>query len=693
MPPPKEILTQEQLLRIASGGLAELEHEWTSDDDAFLDRDSGRRQMAFEALRCAAAVAVWRPEPEVVPLLVRALPLSAGGRRETWVTDLDIIAQGIRRLVVGVPQSPTVLRSLSLSKSAAIRLAVVSGLEPEGEEQIAILRERARDTDPKISHIAREKLGARFAPPWWEGVFPRDPLAGLTPQVAADIGPRLERTVALIQAPGDKMRGGKWDELVMVISELPQRLALQAVMAYFRRTDAFAHVPTCQKLALMLLDLDSDGREAAGLVARWGKDEKSGAAKILKLGEFLAEGDPARRQVLCLKLIPLIQDKGGNTNPTIVLYLPKTIGKLWPAEADPRPVLEAILSVTLEEAEALLEGEEVSSKDEGVVHWRADLVEKCQLDLGPHLDLLVRVHEAGYPGLWSRIAGKMSLLLGQLRDPRLRRVAERKLFSGEKPSPWALAYLIGPGYDPERDVPPREFLRRALSDPKLRPVVFQTKDLLFKVLHEARAELRAGTLTPEEVKAVVEATNDLWGDSGAPPPSYIAEELPARRAALAAELAPDQIPGHLDPEERVVVRRSLLPEILELKGHFVFDFSYFPPSTRWTEEDRTYFEGVLGKIIETWRTQKNERQNALELMVLTQIEQQPHEIFLPFIDEIIARPREQVDFDSLDYAKGVRRKVREALGLDPDEPPPEPKERAQPSDWLDESDEDDDEGV
>jgi hypothetical protein len=480
----------------------------------------------------------------------------------------------------------------------------------------------------------------------------------------------LEQVVELLQLPLDELTK-RDDELVGAVTSLPDELAIQAIQTFFRRDRWFLEKKLGPRLLKVLFDLDL---EAVIRFFQYLFDESDHTLFALDASAWLFRCDPERRRQLCLDLLSL---RGSSEHFELVGA--DVIRNLWPVKADPQPILEVLLDLPLEQAEAALDqvGPDKTTRPKGF-YGLAEMIAKDRLDLEPRLDLLIRVHEAGYPGPWCPLEKTLSDWLTRRRDPRVRALAERLLFASEKPSIWALSYLLGSGHDPERDAPPMELLRLALGDPRLRPLVFESEELLLPLLPEARAELMAGSLTPAEAKKVRNVTWSLWRDDA---------KATERREELAAQIAPTELPGHLVPEEWVIMRRALREGAAASGCYHPLDYSYLPPLPQWGDDDRALFQ----EILDHWRHRMSDRDaHQFEVNILFtagSLDRHPRSEdellpgFVELVDEILIRDRQRKRSYFSELGSEARQTLRKVLGLDPDEPLTEAKVG---SSWLDE---------
>ncbi len=685
MPRHVDLASVDLIVRVAERAMTELDWRPENDAEAEMDRETGRFPAAVEALRFAIAAAGLLREPRILPAILRAVPFASDRYRGLSDEDGDTLAAGIKRLLRQIRSMTPDVRRMARSRDPAVRLAVAGALRPLDPDAIALLTELARDPAPAVRAAAASSLGSPHAPPWWWGVFPKDPLADRPADEVARLREPLARTTELLRLGSFEIRD-RLAELRTGLAELPDDLARQGLECFFRREDwAYLHRHTGLELATLLVERDPQDEVALRLFRHWASRPRgSGYAGLF--GEALTGSSAAVRERLCRRALGLLPDEDDEDDSDRWYQMGSAVSDLfktlWPPEADPTFLFERLLGGPLDRP---LEEETRKPHDIGALgaavrrdpnYWLRGLVEHERVDILRVLDPVLAAFERGFPPPWDCIDYKLRNRLAGLRDPRVRAVAERMLTGTSESAGWALSYLVGAGHDPSRDPAPTDIIRRAFDDPRLRPVVFHAPDLLVRVLPAARTALRAGAVTADEARWIVETLRALWG-----PTLYVpADEksLCDRRAKVAELVAPDPLPGPLDEEEWAAVRALLRTggDPANRQDRLDFSLLYLPPGP-WHPADRAFFD----KLVAEWRAGHDRWEDHF---LLEAIRQKPAAEDLPLLDEILeARRRAGEHADDLAEVRERRAGLRAALGL---AEAPAAQAASRSDDWLDEPD-------
>lgn len=545
------LLSPERAIRLAEEATAAFRTPRTDDEEDFwLARV--RFGLLFDAALLALETAIDTGDPRV---------LAAGLELATESVGVDhdpvdyAVAQAARVTLPAAPAITNTVRDCARSRSSSLRAATATGLGPralrsmqgEGdevdEEAAGIVFKLASDADSDVRKSAREALGGA-APPAWATFFPRDPLASRPAHEAAALRGPLDRA-------GEALEGRIHRDatpLVEAIAELPDDLATPILEAWLREPLAL-RAESAEPLIERWLTIDADATRTIEWLRAIGRD--GGMSGGERLAAVLAGRPSAEVERFCLpiaaeriRLSAREQYRAENVADAILA--------VWPADADPMPLLELALGVPLEEAAGAPEPDHDAGRNR-----LFKLALAPERSLGAALEALVAAFVDGCPGAWTPARTGIAERLITVRHPRLRAYAEAQLRDEEGSRvAWALRYLTGGGHEPDRDPPPAEILRSAARDPRLRAVMLRDASLRSAVHEDYRGALVAGELPAAEVMDLA---------------------ISLRKANV-----------ELEPAEWTEVRRAR--EQLE---HPLRALLALPGDDAWTDDDRVFVHAVL----------------------------------------------------------------------------------------------------
>jgi len=366
-----------------------------------------------------------------------------------------------------------------------------------------------------VARRARERLSGALDVPWWQGKFAQDPAAGLE-------GPGTRESLAALVRFGELMessdeRTARDETLLAIARGLPPRAALLCLQAVLERAGWGVPGPA-PFLALALAAEDG----AAFVADRLEKADEERSTRIRRaLPEAAASAPPSAVAALARELLRRAEDRPwsevADWRSRASRLVDACLG-LWPAQADPAPLLDCMLRW----------GEGLAEPAAGTGLFSAAL-RRAGAGRPALADAFARACEADWLGRWA-IAGPALAGASELWPELRRELARERLALSNRTEvlDWAARVAVD---DDEATA------LRHMDDPRVRPSLFG--NLRGGVFLRARRELRAGRLTLREAAAVFRTLEDQFGGVVRSVPEY-------RRPQDDEEPAPAQRP----PDER-----------------------------------------------------------------------------------------------------------------------------------------------
>jgi hypothetical protein len=667
------LMAPEELRSLAARAITALYDEQALNpfgDSEEYARGSRRVRVAIEALRfCASAAAALR-DVGLLPLLVQAIQILEHYNDDDEGAIYSAM-RGIEELLrQGGELSPQV-RALARHERPFIRMQLAWGLRPRAAPELSLLKELASDPVAEVREAARSSLGAQQETGWWQGKFSRDPLLALSPEEQERLGPVFEELSPLLD--NRRLSAEQAARLTALAEQLPDEALLdlaRTLLADYELARFGGFLP----LGGLALRRGGAGALLYRLLARWSSHSRGYSAGETA-AEMLRELPVEVRLDACRELLALIAAaepaaRAAYKGPNPYRGAATVVAKAWPAEADPSPVLEAILALPEAPGEVDASGSTL-----------CDLFRRKDLDTAPLLERFLSAHLSGCKGPWSRVAGAVREVLERASPERLRPAAGRALESGDDSLvAWGLLGLLGRLHDPDRDPAPTLLLQGFFEDPRYRRLIYEHSydGLGQRALPFTRAELRRGSLGFLEAAQTMLAIDRVYG--GLVDTIGDEEDEGAYQRKLQAELdaflGPGERRGPPTEEEwrryRAARDAHAFPASEELKG-WSKALQIFPVG-EWSPEDRAFLQRAIGRY----------REDApdIDIWLAHALSTRPLPEYLPVLDELLAGDRD----GSSDTFKRSRKRARKKLGLTA---PPAPPVGAQDS-WMDEEEEDDD---
>lgn len=465
----------------------------------------------LEMLHGAVALASYAGDPTLLPLVLDALvecdPMLGEYDRRDHV---ETFAGAIERLLdLGAPVTDAVC-ALAEHRLSPIRLALVQGLSAASAEFEPLLRARTDDNDTAVRNAAREALSSLGAPPWWAGLFSRDPAHVIPEQDAARLGPSLARWAEMLNKDFGP-RSEDLEELYGILDALPDALASDAVSRLLgsgrglhedaRLAARLARVPDGIKVVLDLAkNTSTDRYRMRCFLEHYAKCED-------------ARSEAASREIIALIATQPASERNDHLSLAWALY---ALGhELWPEGCDPSDLVAGVLS-------------EVDPDDSFSFDPLVSAIDHIAAKSPRCFPALREQVIEGWLGILGHKAHRRlhhlrNAILADLPLDHRREVARQSLRSEDDTvATWGLTQLVGSAHDPTRDLPVPELTAQLCQDMRLRTLlirqsglVFQNRDLLLGYLH--RGELSASTacnlinhLAAPETQMNDAMTGDAW---------------------------------------------------------------------------------------------------------------------------------------------------------------------------------------
>jgi hypothetical protein len=681
------LATADEIRQIARRADALLDAVLSSDDDddAFdLDfeeqtmRNSEHIQAAIEALRFCALAAGELGDPALLPIVAEAIETCShfDDHSDNHPTTLGV---GLTLLLqAGAPVDKHVKR-LAKDRDARIREAVAEGLRPQGEAEIGLLEALSTDGIAQVRNPAKKTLAKVREVAWWKGKFASDPIARLSPEEAERHKPALERLSDILELPRYALHELE-TELAKLAGSLPDALAVEVAEVLIATPDPYG--PRLPLLGTMMLE------------------RPGGAAALIRICEALCQHRAAirygtllvpmlgplpheRKVSVCRELadfaIRLPDEARREISGTPARLIAEIVGKSWPLDEDPTPLLDALLTLPQKEKYA----------SDWVVSQLDDVFTREGADPAPILERALEARLAGYPGSWSNLRVTMDSVLERASGPALRAAAERAILSDSEDNVrWGIERLLGNARDPTRDPKPTEMVIGFLAEPRYREAIQASPHLRKLTAPILRAELREGKLAFTDAAKAIEILGSLYG--GIAQPNFLPRELrdtdeaieQDRQETLApidAFLGPEELRGPPTDAEWQVLRHARA-QYLATEGHKFGKILKTLPEGPWHPEDRA----VLDLAVRAFHG----GEHALSVPIGLALMAKPEEVDLALADLLVAQSEPR----NGRLLRQCRSFLREALGIER-RPEAQAAQKDAPTpatdDWPDEPEDDD----
>jgi len=525
------------------------------------ERDRRRARLAFAVIGDAALMALETALDTGDPrVLAAALELAEEAPHELDRWERAFV-DAADELLPDIASIDNRVRECARSKSERLRASTATALGPralrafrgEGdetdEEARRMLVELAEDPTPSVRAAAREALSGA-APPAWDALFDRDPLAARSAAEAVRLRAPLDRAAVALER-GVRREGAAF---AAAIAELPDELAGPLLDAWIRVPRA-ALAAEAEALIDRWLALDPDGARVEALVASADEDEIDH-----RLGPQIGAALQKQPHALttCMRVARWMRPRDFAEQLAAIDLGKEILESGWPEDAAPTPLLELALGAPL--ARAAAEHAPAGDEDD-LTRFTLLSTSISRPSLALLLDTLIEVLAAGCPGRWAPNNHVLRERLVNMAHPRLRALAEAWLHDEPERAGWALCHLIAGGHDPEHDPPPAALLAAAAVDPRLRPTMYAHAALRRGAAEPLRAQLAKGALPPGEA---VELARTLLSIDQA---TLSNEEQAAIRVAREA----------IEDVEALSWAATLMP----------------PHADAWTAEDQAFIERLI----------------------------------------------------------------------------------------------------
>ncbi len=601
------------------------------------------------SLRFIAHAAQRLADPSLLPILVDL-------HRACHVSDFDTDqAEGNRRAAAAAIRA-TLAAGAAVTKhvwelarhaDAALRTAVAAGLPPAGEDARRILEALVCDPVAEVRTAAKENLGRIQPTYWWQGKFSADPLATLPEADRARLEPALQRLSELLDSRYFH-RDEHADEILRLLGELPDRLAVEAAERTLGAGHFYQSLP--KQVGALLLQRPG-GVDALRRVCQAAPAADHHDHFDVPVKEILQAVPSDRRGTVCLEMLAVAvraPDSERRQHRSAPVGFAEALVAAWPCEEDPSPILDAALSLPTVEGPAI-----------DWVRWTlAGFFKRADLDFTHVWPRLFQARLEGYPGPWNGLGHHVDPALDRAPIGPLRAAAEQATAGEDRVLlVWGMATLLQCAYDPERDPPRGEFVRRLHQIPKCRDAALESYGLRDWFLPAFREELRAGRLDLKHAGEIMESIDRLWGGLIA---SFQNEASPENRATKQAEarsklpdaLGPAEIQGPPTPEEWRAYRAA------RERDAFV-DWSAWHTALRvlpegpWWPEDRA----LTDRAIQRWR----DADEGSSLALAHTLGMKPTLQDLPLFDEFARKG----DAEDLEFYARLKDCAERALGIEP----------------------------
>lgn len=564
---PLALLTQAEVRELADRVEDALEQNLRGRDDPDELFHEGRQSL-FAAWAASAALT---GDISQLPVLVHWL------RSIDWEREAGaLITRSAIRLAGDDPALRAQLYELVECWNGGITHTVIGWLDPAIAAENNVLTELSRSTIKPFADGARKRLATLTPPAWWVAHFEEDPVAGLTEEEVAELGPLLRRIVEL-DGGGDE-EGKK--ELLSIVARLPGRAALAAGLRLLRTGVYSLGRELIPDLFITLLRHDDGPRRICDFLVDLGWREASSLQYELKRDgrAYPPEyGSLAREALSRLSGVSFADLHVGPDHPLSPMENIAT--DLWPPELDPTPVVEALRAMA--DPAATKPGSSIGR------YWT--MFHRLGPPHAPVLEAPFRAALAcDFTGEYSLIGPSLTqatedwpsalrheLAVGVLARPDARHTVD-----------WAVTTL--------GDVAPEELIAR-LGDEAMRKHAFTLRGLRSPGLFaHAREELRTDRLDVSEAASVMQAICRAWGGAASTNTGWRLsgkeedlDALPgnadavAFRAAVEA-LAPAQA-GRASDEEWNILRRQRR-QASPMKGRDLL-FQLLVPTGPWHPDD------------------------------------------------------------------------------------------------------------
>jgi hypothetical protein len=624
------------------------------DDTERVIREGQRIQAAIGALRFCALAAGELGDPKLLPIVAQAIETSkhvddhSDDHPTTFGVGLTLLLQA------GTPADQDVKR-LAQDRDARIREAVAEGLTPRGEAEIALLEALSTDGIAQVRNAAKKALAKVHDVAWWKGKFASDPIPRIAPEEAPRHKATLERLSDILELPHYALTDQE-PELVKLAGSLPDPLAVEVAEVLLATPDPYG--PRLHLLGAMMLERPGGAAAFIRICEALCKHPRS--SRYGGLLSRMLEPLPRERKIsVCRELtdfaIQLPDEARCEQTGTPARVIAEIVGKSWPEDEDPTPLLDALLTLPRKQPHTI----------DWVVAKIKEVFTREGMDPAPILDRALEARSAGYPGSWLNLSSAMDKLLERASGPALRAAAERAILSdSEDDVRWGIERLLGNARDPARDPPPAEMVIRFLAEPRYRKAMKDSHELRQLAAPALRADLREGRLAFMDAASAMNILGSLYG--GVAQPNFLPRALwhvneraeegrQEKLAAIEAFLGPPELRGPPTDAEWQALRHARA-QYLATEGHDIGKILTALPEGSWHPDDRA----ALDLVVRAFQG----GDEGLSVEIALALTAKPEEANLPLADLLVEQSGPK-------YRRILRRcrgLLRDALGLE-DNPP------------------------
>lgn len=439
-------------------------------------------------LRAAVSLAEFAGDVALLPLVLEAhVEHTDISQYFEARCDHDVFSSAIATLLaLGAPVTDEV-RQLAADPDAAIRLALVTGLKDAAVEFEPLIRSLADDPDAEVRATVKKALEVVGAPPWWVGLFSRDPALVLGPDEAVAFGPKLARWAELVTQR--YLHEPEQKEVYALLDAMPDVLARDAVI---RLMNAERSLWDAGVLARRLARIP-DAIDSVIALTLEGRDYRQRQFLDAYVAIPSARTEVAARRVFAALSARSEEERG---DPMSAAWrLSELLRRLWPDNGDATDLVDQVMA----EADAEDDQFKLDAADEAVAHIAARSPACIARFRTPALEAFLH----GKPPVWRRFHALTGAVLASLELEPRRAFARTCLGGSDTAASWGLTQLLGEAHDPERDPAVEELFVTLCADQRLRGLLVHQKPWVRKHPDLFRAELRADRLSFGDATALI----------------------------------------------------------------------------------------------------------------------------------------------------------------------------------------------
>jgi hypothetical protein len=565
---------------------------------------------ALTALRFCATNAAALKEVSLLPILVRSVDAL------DWYYDesrdlLYLALRSLRTLLPLASELPQEVLSLASHRQPEVRAALAEGLLANNAQTLSLLETLATDSSAEVRRPAQKKLASLRDIPWWIGKFSADPLLQLSEEERPACQPLLHELAALLDLT--RASSEQLARFLVLAAQLPEVILFDLARVWLADYEQVRRWP--RALLGVILQRAGGGAVVWELMRLCWSNAGLGFAMGYTLSDIINELPPEKRASLCLELLEYLsvpEDAAAKHSPRVGLT--DTINRSWPAERDPSPFLEAILS-----------------EKPGAAPL-SELFKRPELNITPVLSRFVEAHLAGYPGPWKSLSSQGPNLISRAPVEILRGATEIALQSADDNLViWGLHQQLGPLYDEQRQPPLYVLVEQLFAIPRYYGLFYENSELRQRALPLVRSELLSTPLSFYNASLVLSSIDAVYG--GLAPMILFFRDLDdkaQKQEKLAPFFAPTSLGGPITVAEWQ--RYRALRDAVNIKDDPKEAFSFWGcalhrlPEGPLPSEDKLFLQSALT------RYQAGEKIPQLWLCSALVLDPQPES--LPFLEQI-----------------------------------------------------------